>query len=66
VTYFEHEIIVCLLQIPEEYLAYFVQKYNQISKSNLDKIIDFFTTQFNQKFYQALKATNSEDNFLTS
>lgn len=42
VSYFEQEIIVYLLKIPEEYLPYFVHKYNQISKSNLDKIIYFF------------------------
>lgn len=43
-TYFEQEIIVCLLKIPENYLAYFVQNYNQTSKSNLDKIFDIFIT----------------------
>lgn len=30
--------------MPEEHLVYFVQNYNQISKSNLDNIIDFFMT----------------------
>lgn len=43
-NYFEQEIIVCLLKIPEDYLAYFVQNYKQTSKSNLDKIIDIFMT----------------------